>query len=138
MPILLLLSILAFGGGLSADQNRGDDDDPKNKGAMFPEGRDYNFGEVKKGTLVKHAFRIVNRSKAQLRLVSLRFGFCPCATASATKWTLQRNEEGKVEVAVDTRRFSGTKTMSLWLTAERGDVTRKFVFCITGISEEQP
>jgi hypothetical protein len=54
---------------------------------------------------------------------------------------LQPNEEGKVEIAVNTARFLGRKTIGMFLTTEfeiAGEAPQTFQFSITGISEEQP
>ena len=42
--------------------------------SMFPDGRDYDFGKVKRGTVIKHTFRIVNTSYVPLEIVSVRSG----------------------------------------------------------------
>ena len=39
---------------------------------MFPDGRDHDFGEVKKGTTLQHEFRIVNTSNEPLHLNTFR------------------------------------------------------------------
>ena len=41
---------------------------------MFPDGRDYDFGKVKRGPRLKHAFRIVNTSNVPLSIISIRCG----------------------------------------------------------------
>jgi hypothetical protein len=49
--------------------NTADPTDP-----MFPDGLEYDFGKVQRGIQAYHTFRIVNTSKAPLRIVSLRRG----------------------------------------------------------------
>lgn len=149
-PLLLVLGMLAFGGGMSVrraaaaqpnppkllapnDAKKTADESDK----MFPDGRDYNFGKVKSGTPVKHAFRIVNMYKVPLQINSVRTSMNPL-TAQVTKVVLQPNEEGKLQIVVDTRRFHGSKTMGLYLTTEHGATTQEFRFTISGISQEQP
>ena len=39
---------------------------------MFPDGLEHDFGKVKLGTIVTHAFRIVNTTGVPLRILSLR------------------------------------------------------------------
>src|SRR5712691_5689324 len=39
---------------------------------MFPDGLVHDFGKVQRGTIVNHAFRIVNTLNVPLRIVSLR------------------------------------------------------------------
>jgi hypothetical protein len=38
---------------------------------MFPDGLEYDFGKVQRGTLAKHVFRVVNTSNVPLQIVSL-------------------------------------------------------------------
>ena len=38
---------------------------------MFPDGRDYDFGKVKRGAPVKHTFRFVNTSNVTLEVISV-------------------------------------------------------------------
>ena len=39
---------------------------------MFPDGRHYDFGKVKAGTMVRHTFRVVNTSDSPLEIVSVK------------------------------------------------------------------
>ena len=105
---------------------------------MFPEGREYDFGKVTRGTLVKHTFCIVNRSGIPLQITSVRRSGCSSITCSVTKETLLPNEEGRAEIVVDTNRFTGRKTVGLVLTTEHGKVTQEFRFSVTGVSEDRP
>jgi hypothetical protein len=41
---------------------------------MFPDATVHDFGKVRRGTLAKHAFRIVNTSTVPLRITSVRRG----------------------------------------------------------------
>jgi hypothetical protein len=41
---------------------------------MFPDGRHYDFGKAKAGTMVRHTFRIVNTSDGPLEIVSVKVG----------------------------------------------------------------
>ena len=41
---------------------------------MFPDGRDYDFGKVPRGVLVKLKFRIVNTSSVTLVIASVKHG----------------------------------------------------------------
>ena len=107
----------------------------KKKDSRFPEGRDYNFGKVRRGTSLKHAFRIVNTSDVPLRLTSVRVS-AGCMTGSVSKRVLQPSEEGKVEVTVDTGRFVGSKTMLLFLEVEQRGTTERLRFSITADSVE--
>jgi hypothetical protein len=46
---------------------------PERPDKMFPDGLEYDFGKVARGTLCEHSFRIVNTSNVPLQILSLRF-----------------------------------------------------------------
>ena len=72
--VLLLLGGVAFGAGPSVPKTEeGVNNTAVEKVKMFPDGRTYNFGKAKRGTIVKHAFRIVNTSNVPLEILSLRW-----------------------------------------------------------------
>ena len=68
--VLLVLGLAALGAGPPVRPIAPASDDAK----MFPDGRHYDFGTVKSGTLPRHTFRIVNRSDVPLQLISVRTG----------------------------------------------------------------
>ncbi len=70
--VLLVLGMVAFGSEPLSLPTPVDEKITEPK--MFPDGRDYDFGKVKRGPLVKHAFRIVNTSNVPLSLISIRKG----------------------------------------------------------------
>ncbi len=39
---------------------------------MFPDGVEHDFGKVQRGTIVKHAFRVVNTSDVPLQIIDVR------------------------------------------------------------------
>jgi Protein of unknown function (DUF1573) len=125
--VLLVLGTVAFGAGPPVRQ------DDK----MFPDGRTYDFGKVKRGTPVKFTLRFVNTSDVTLEVSSVKVHMGPM-NARMAKWILQPQEVGTVEVTVDTTRFVGRKTMLLWLETKHGEVSQTFDFRITGIAEHQP
>ena len=45
---------------------------PRPSTSMFPDGREYDLGKVKRGTIVKHTFRIVNTSYVPLEILSVK------------------------------------------------------------------
>jgi hypothetical protein len=46
--------------------------DAKKTDKMFPDGLDYDFGNVTRGTQCVHSFRVVNTSNIPLHILSLR------------------------------------------------------------------
>ncbi len=58
-------------------------------------------------------------------------------TGRSTKQLLRPNEQGKVEIVVDTQRFRGPKTQALYLTIDNGK-TIESVFHISANSQDPP
>ena len=134
MGVLLVLGLAAYGSEPPVFQRATDEEMTDLNYKMFPDGRDYDFGKVPRGALVKFAFRIVNTSDVTLTIADIKVNGSP-QRADMIKRVLQPKEEGKLEVSVDARRFVGRKTMGIWLTTEHGEVTQTFRFLITGIAE---
>lgn len=111
--------------------------DAQKKDKRFPDGRDHNFGTVKSGPTLKYTFRIVNTSDIPLEITALRGSSCHFpGNAWVSKHVLQPNEEGKVMIAIDTRRFRGSKTASFWLKVEQRGIKEDFPFSIKANSIE--
>lgn len=111
--------------------------EPKSKldadARMFPAGNYLDFGTVKRGPILKQGFRIVNTSDFPLSITRWRVPACPGPAhgGSVSKDVLQPNEEGILNVQVDTRRFVGPRTGTCFLTVERGGAFEEFRFTIT-------
>jgi RNA polymerase sigma factor (sigma-70 family) len=95
----------------------------------LPDGREHDFGRVKRGTVLEHTFRVVNMSNVPLQLTSVRSS-SGCTTGSVERKVLQPGEKGKVKVTVDTGRFLGPKAMMLLLEGTRGQTAERFTFKI--------
>ena len=65
MIVLLVLGLAALGAGPPTAFTSGD-------AKMFPDGRHFDFGKAKAGTIVRHTFRVVNTSDVPLEIVSVR------------------------------------------------------------------
>jgi hypothetical protein len=77
--VLLALSLGAFGGRLSASLPKSPDyGEVKNpvgeEYRIGPDRLEYDFGEVKRGTIVRHALPILNTSTLPLEIVNLKWG----------------------------------------------------------------
>jgi hypothetical protein len=96
-----------------------------------------DFGSVPRGPVLSHPFRLVNKTRRAVTIHNIRTS-CGCVTASALKHSLKPGEETTIVVTMDTRRFSGVKTVTvhvqfsqpasdevrLWIQANsRDDVT---------------
>jgi hypothetical protein len=73
-----------------------------------------DFGSVPRGTLLYHRFRLTNIYAVPLE-VRVTVG-CSCVSATPLTQTLQPRQQGQLDITMDTRRFSGPKTVSLRAT----------------------
>jgi hypothetical protein len=108
----------------------GDTADP-----MFPDGLSHDFGVVARGIQPEHRFRVVNTSNWPLQIISVRTSMSP-ATVHANKVVLGTNEEGTLEIKLDTRRFVGQKTVTFFLTMSIGNSFRETRFWVNANSRE--
>jgi hypothetical protein len=113
---------------------------PKNKATektdkMFPDGLEYDFGTLPRGTKARHAFRIVNTSNLPLRMIKWHPAGCCAMTVRPTTIVLQPNEEGKVEILLETARFSGSRTYSGYFNTDNGKTT---AFRVRANSQQDP
>jgi hypothetical protein len=83
---------------------------------MFPDGIAHAFGKVQRGTPLQHAFRVVNTSTVPLEILYVRGGGRSRLIARSSKKVLQPNEEGRIEVTIDTQSFLNTRTFTVFLT----------------------
>jgi hypothetical protein len=105
--------------------------------SRFPDGREYDFGKVRRGTLVRHYFHIVNTTDAPLRLTSVRVS-AACLTGSVNKEVLAPREKALVKISVDTGPVVGPTTVVLFLRMEQEGIIEEVRFSITGTSENAP
>ena len=90
---------------------------------MFPDGLSHDFGKVQQGAQLYHAFRIVNTSKVPLRITSIRVSMNRGTRAWSSKEVLQPNEEGKLEVTMDTRNYLHSVVQTIFLILDNGRLT---------------
>jgi hypothetical protein len=74
-----------------------------------------DFGSVPKGPTLSHPFRIVNKTGRVVVLNSNVRVSCGCVTATLVKNVLNPGEETALVAEMDTRRFSGSKTVTIWV-----------------------
>jgi hypothetical protein len=74
-----------------------------------------DFGSVPRGPTVTHPFRLVNSTKQMVRIAGVRVS-CGCTTARAVQTTLAPGQETAIVVQMDTRRFSGSKSVTVYVT----------------------
>lgn len=73
-----------------------------------------DFGTVPRGPTLSHPFRVTNKTSAPIHIASVRVS-CGCVTASAMQNLLQPGESGAVFAQMDTRRFNGPKTVTIYV-----------------------
>lgn len=99
LSLIIALSLAAFG------QNGSTGTKSKLSPKISLEEREFNFGEVKEGQLVSHAFKIKNEGVIDLIIQSVAPS-CGC-TASDYPQKLAPGEEGKITLAVKTNGMNG-------------------------------
>jgi hypothetical protein len=77
-----------------------------------------DFGSVPRGPMLTHPFRLVNKTKVPVNISGVRVS-CGCTTATALKGSLAPGEETVVVAQMDTRRFTGVKTVTIYVTFDR-------------------
>ncbi len=95
--------------------------------AFFEEsGRD--FGTVPRGMQLSHPFRLVNNTKDRISISGVRVS-CGCVSASALKYQLAPGEETVIMANMDSRRFFGHKSVTVYVTfnSPKFDETRLIV-----------
>jgi hypothetical protein len=73
-----------------------------------------DFGSVPRGPVLSHSFRVVNKTRNPVSIGEIRVS-CGCVTASALKYNLKPGEETAVVVQMNTTRFTGIKTVTVYV-----------------------
>jgi hypothetical protein len=73
-----------------------------------------DFGSVPRGPTLTHHFRVVNKTRQQMIISSVRVS-CGCLTASAVKTDLRPGEETSILAKMDTSRFIGPRTVTVYV-----------------------
>lgn len=79
------------------------------------DGTTHNFGNVPRGAVLSHDFTMTNIYAVPLDIIGTRVT-CGCVTIKPSKTTLQPKETATVSVTMDARRFTGPKTVSIYLS----------------------
>lgn len=77
-----------------------------------------DFGSVPRGTLLTHQFKLANASNQPLHVASVRTS-CTCISANLAKHELAPGESTALVVSVDTSKFLGPKTFTVYVTVDR-------------------
>lgn len=77
-----------------------------------------DFGSVPRGAILQHSFKIRNNTKDVVGLAGVRSS-CGCTNAQLSKRYLQPGEETQLLVRMDSGRFRGLKTVTLYARLDR-------------------
>jgi hypothetical protein len=77
-----------------------------------------DFGSVPRGPTLVHHFRIANNTKGPVSIASVRVS-CGCVSASAMKNYLNPGEETAILARMDTTRFTGPKSVTIYVQFDR-------------------
>ena len=77
-----------------------------------------DFGSVARGPVQVHAFRVVNNTQQAVNISSVRVS-CGCTSAAALKSTLNPGEETSIVARMDTSRFIGVKSVTIFVQFDR-------------------
>jgi len=77
-----------------------------------------DFGSVPRGPTLQHSFLLRNTTDSIVVIGNVRVS-CGCVTASALKTVLQPGEETSIAVSMDTTRFTGPKTVTIYVPFEQ-------------------
>ena len=82
---------------------------------MFAEGTSHDFGSVPRGAQLFHRFKLTNIYAARLEIIQTRTS-CGCVTITPSTRVLESRQEAFVDVLMDARKFTGRKTVHIYLT----------------------
>jgi hypothetical protein len=77
-----------------------------------------DFGSVPRGPTLVHPFRLTNSTSSTVSIAGVRVS-CGCVSASATKTVLRPGEEAAIVARMDTTRFTGPKSVTIYVTFDR-------------------
>ena len=77
-----------------------------------------DFGSVPRGPVQVHAFRVVNNTQQPVNITSVRVS-CGCTSATVLKGYLSPGEETSVVARMDTSRFIGVKSVTIFVQFDR-------------------
>jgi Protein of unknown function (DUF1573) len=85
--------------------------------SVFPD-RAHNFGNVARGSQVRHSFSVVNRSNSEVHIASWK-PKCGCTNVKVGARVIPPGTQTTIEATIDTTRFQGRKDSGLTLVIDR-------------------
>ncbi len=77
-----------------------------------------DFGSVPRGPTLTHPFRVSNKGQTPLHIAGVRVS-CGCVSAAASQYDVAPGESAAIHVQMDTRRFVGSKHVTVYVTFDR-------------------
>jgi hypothetical protein len=77
-----------------------------------------DFGSVPRGPTLTNLFHLTNHTAVTVHIASVRVS-CGCVTATALKTDLEPGEETAILAEMDSRRFYGSKTVTIYVQFDR-------------------
>ncbi len=84
---------------------------------VFPE-RAYDFGNVARGSQIRHSFPVINRTTSEIRIADWRTK-CGCTNVRVGARVIPPGTQTTVEATIDTTKFQGYKASGLTLVVDR-------------------
>lgn len=84
---------------------------------VFPE-RQFDFGTVAKGSKVRHAFKVVNTTDQDIRILTWK-PKCGCTSVNVGAKEIPPGTQTTIEAVIDTTNFNGPKPSGLTLVLDR-------------------
>jgi hypothetical protein len=94
-----------------------------------PANRFHDFGPVSKGRLLRHDFVLTNIYSVPMEITQVRVPMGGVTRTDIAKKTLQPNEKATISVTMDTGRFTGQKTVAIFVTFGPKWVSETALYC---------
>jgi len=94
-------------------------------GMLSEQGKD--FGLVPRGPTLTHYFQVTNNTGKPVHIAGVRVS-CGCTTATALQNQLAPGESTSIQALMDTRRFSGHKQVTIYVTFDQPQWEEASVF----------
>src|SRR5262249_7229467 len=82
---------------------------------MFQPGTTHDFGSIPRGAQLFHRFKVTNIYAVKLDVINVRTS-CGCVSVTPPAGGLESRQEAYVDVMMDARKFTGRKTVTVYLT----------------------
>src|SRR3954449_9302456 len=84
---------------------------------VFPE-RAYDFGNVARGSKIRHSFRLINRTSQEIHIADWRTK-CGCTEVKVGARVIPPGTQTSIDAVIDTTKFVGPKASGLTLIIDQ-------------------